>query len=147
MAWHCHVNCDRSKDAQKQLAIVIRISVLSEYEEGGLQMTALNSMIKSLRLAWLELIFNENNGTYETLAPEREWQNIIWNNKEIRIDKKQVFYKNYFEFKIYFLILIPKTHKQGTLSFNSLSVIFDWRQYFWCQEKEIKRLLFITCTE
>jgi len=35
-------------------------------------MTALNSMIKSLRLAWLELIFNENNGAYETLAPERE---------------------------------------------------------------------------
>ena len=30
-------------------------------------------------------------------ASQKNWQNIIWNNKDIRIDKKPVFYKKYFE--------------------------------------------------
>ena len=33
----------------------------------------------------------------DTFASENEWQNIIWNNKEIRIDNKLVFYQNYLE--------------------------------------------------
>ena len=28
---------------------------------------------------------------------EKDWQNIIWNNKDIRINNKSVFYKNFFE--------------------------------------------------
>ena len=30
-------------------------------------------------------------------AAEKDWQNIIWNNKDIRINNKSVFYKNFFE--------------------------------------------------
>ena len=32
----------------------------------------------------------------DSFASQRDWQNVIWNNKEIRIDKRPVFYKNYF---------------------------------------------------
>ena len=28
---------------------------------------------------------------------EKDWKNIIWNNKGIRINNKSVFYKNFFE--------------------------------------------------
>ena len=31
------------------------------------------------------------------------WKNIIWNNKEIRIDKKPVYYKNYLESEIIYI--------------------------------------------
>ena len=30
-------------------------------------------------------------------ASDSNWQRIIWNNKEIRIDKKPVYFKNYYE--------------------------------------------------
>ena len=33
----------------------------------------------------------------ETFASESNWQKTIWNNKEIRIDKKPVYFKNYYE--------------------------------------------------
>ena len=33
----------------------------------------------------------------DSFASQRDWQNIIWNNKEIHIDKRPVFYKDYFE--------------------------------------------------
>ena len=120
---------------------VTRVSVINEYEEGGLKMIDLDCMIKSLRLAWLKRIFGDNSGTWKTYlehllepmggffflncnydiedykissqfycellswwsefrdssASLREWQSIIWNNKEIRIDKRPVFYKNYLD--------------------------------------------------
>ena len=35
----------------------------------------------------------------ESFATEilTNWKNIIWNNKEIRIDKKPIYYENYIE--------------------------------------------------
>jgi len=33
----------------------------------------------------------------ECFASERDWKNIVWNNKENRIDDKPVYYKNYFK--------------------------------------------------
>ena len=30
-------------------------------------------------------------------SAERPWHNIIWNNKDIRIDNKTIFYKTFFE--------------------------------------------------
>ena len=104
-------------------------------------MIDLESMIQSLRLAWIKRIFGANDGTWksylrhllyrcgglflfhcnydvkdipitsqfysellkwwsdfrEEFDSEREQQNIVWNNKEIRIDNKPVFYKNFFE--------------------------------------------------
>ena len=40
---------------------VTRVSAINKYEEGGLKKTYLNCMIKSLRLAWIKRIFDENN--------------------------------------------------------------------------------------
>ena len=42
---------------------VTRVSVINKYEEGGLKTIDLESMLESLRLAWLKRIFHEN---YET---------------------------------------------------------------------------------
>ena len=33
----------------------------------------------------------------ETFVTDLNWTNIIWNNKEIRIDKKPIYYKKYFD--------------------------------------------------
>ena len=116
---------------------VTRLSTINEFENGGLKMIDLESMIKSLRLAWLKIIFQCNNGAWRnflrfSLEPfgglflfhcnydfkeisisskfysellqwwsefrsvfdsRRECQYILWNNKEIRVDNKPVFYK------------------------------------------------------
>ena len=120
---------------------VTRVSVINDYEKGGLKMIDLESMVKSLRLAWLKRLFNDSNATWKTyllhllepvgglfflncnyevsdytissqfchelllwwsefresFASEGDWKNIVWNNKEIRIDNKPVYYKNYFK--------------------------------------------------
>ena len=44
---------------------VTRVSAINKYEEGGLKMTDLNCMIKSLRLVWIKRIFEDNNGTWK----------------------------------------------------------------------------------
>ena len=36
-------------------------------------------------------------------AAEKDWQNIIWNNKDIRINNKSIFYKNFFESGIIYI--------------------------------------------
>ena len=116
-----------------------RLSAINSYEEGGLKMPDLDSMIKALRLAWLRRIFSVNKGTWKyylehllkdygglillscnynikdlsinsqfyfelihwwsefrmTFSVEQEWRCIIWNNQEIRINNKTVFYKTY----------------------------------------------------
>ena len=110
-------------------------------------MIDMDSMIVSLRLAWLRRIFSENGGTWknylcyllesfgglfflncnyelkdypkfsqfyyelqggwsqfrDTFASEQDWCHIIWNNKEIRIGNKPVYYKKYFESGIIFI--------------------------------------------
>jgi len=30
-------------------------------------------------------------------SSEKDWVHVIWNNKDIRIDKKPIFYKNYYD--------------------------------------------------
>ena len=117
---------------------VTRLSVINEYEKGGLKMVDLEALIQSLRLAWIKRIFSRNGGTWknyllhldhlgglfffscnydmndysipcqfylellqwwsdfrETFASCKDWSSIIWNNKEIRVNKLPVFYKNY----------------------------------------------------
>ena len=117
---------------------VTRLSTINEYENCGLKMIDLESMIKSLQLAWLKRIYQCNNPAWKRYLrfslelfgglilfhcnfdireihisskfysqllqwwPEfrsvfdsrREWQYILWNNKEICLDNKPVFYKN-----------------------------------------------------
>ena len=42
---------------------VTRLSAINDYEKSGLKMIDLETMVKSLRLAWLKRIFSENDGT------------------------------------------------------------------------------------
>ena len=123
------------------------VSVINDYEKGGLKMIDLESMVKSLRLAWLKRLFNDSNATWKTyllqllkpvggklflncnyevsdytissqfyqelllwwsefrksFASEGDWKIIVWNNKEIRIDNKPVYYKNYFKSGIIYI--------------------------------------------
>jgi len=39
----------------------------------------------------------------ESFASESDWKNIVWNNKEIRIDNKPVYYQNYFKSGIIYI--------------------------------------------
>ena len=120
---------------------VTRLSAINDYENSGLKMIDLETMVKSLRLAWLKRIFSENDGTWKNylhhvlkcfggsfvfhcnynikdltissqfytellqwwadfrdeFSADKPWQNIIWNNKDIRIDNKPIFYKTSLE--------------------------------------------------
>jgi len=116
---------------------VTRKSAINNYEGGGIKMVDIESMIKSLRLAWLKRIFGDNSGAWKNYleyllketgglvlfncnynvkdlticsqfytellkwwsefrndnAVETNWLYQIWNNQEIRINNKPVFYK------------------------------------------------------
>ena len=43
---------------------VTRLSTINDYENVGLKMIDLECMVKSLRLAWLKIIFSINSGTW-----------------------------------------------------------------------------------
>ena len=43
-----------------------RVSLINDYEKGALKMIDLESMVKSLRLAWLKRLFNDSNATWKT---------------------------------------------------------------------------------
>jgi len=45
---------------------VTRVSVIHDYEKGGLKMIDLESIVKSLMLAWLKQLFNDSNATWKT---------------------------------------------------------------------------------
>ena len=115
---------------------------INEYSNGELKMIDFDSMIISLRLAWLKRIASSNDGTWkrylthhlecfgslflfhcsydviilplnissfylellqwwsefrDTFSPEKDWHYICWNNKQILINNKKVYYKSYFE--------------------------------------------------
>ena len=76
------------------------------------------SMIISLQLAWLKRIISSNDGTWkrylkyhlehfgslsffcsggQNFSSEKDWHYILWNNKQILINNKIVYYKSYFE--------------------------------------------------
>ena len=44
---------------------VTRLAVVNDYQKSGLKMIDLETMAKSLRLAWLKRIFGENDGTWK----------------------------------------------------------------------------------
>ena len=143
---------------------VTRLSTINEYENGGLKMIDLGSMVKSLRLAWLKRIFGENEGAWKSnlrtslkrygalllfycnydikdlyvpslfysellqwwsefrdgYDTKKEWQQIVWNNKDIRINNKPVFYGTLFESGIIYVkdLLFDK---DTTNSFKTIS--------------------------
>ena len=120
---------------------VTRRSAINEYSNGGLKMIDFDSMIISLRLAWLKRIVSSNDGTWkryltyhlerfgglflfqcnydvsilplnislfylellqwwsefrDMFCSEKDWRYILWNNKQILINNKTVYYKSYF---------------------------------------------------
>ena len=119
---------------------VTRLSTINDYQRSCLKMIDLETMVKYLRLSWLNRIFSENNGTWKTylrhqlknvgdlflfhcnydikdvvissqfysellqwwsefredFSSEKLYQNIIWNNKDIRINDKPIFSKTFF---------------------------------------------------
>ena len=44
---------------------VTRVSVINEYDKGGLKMTDVDSIVMSLRLAWLKRLFGGNDGFWK----------------------------------------------------------------------------------
>ena len=46
---------------------VTRLSAINEYDSGGLKTIDLESMIKSLRLAWMKRIFGTSEGAWKSL--------------------------------------------------------------------------------
>ena len=67
---------------------------MGEYEKSVLESIILQLLLPSQ--FYCELLLWWSNFR-DTFASDNEWQNIIWNNKEIPIDNKPVFYKNYLE--------------------------------------------------
>lgn len=120
---------------------VTRLSTINDYQKSGLKMIDLETMVKSLRLAWLKRIFSENDSTWKNylryqlksfgglflfhcnydvkdvlikspfysellqwwadfrddFSTDKMRYNIIWNNKDIRINNKPIFYKTFFD--------------------------------------------------
>ena len=105
---------------------VTRLSAINTLEESGIKMIDIESIIKALRLAWLKRMFNNNDSTWKfylihvlkkpgnllifecnylikdlpTISTFYKelliWWSIIWNNKDIKINGKPVFYKTYY---------------------------------------------------
>ena len=44
---------------------VTRLSSINSYEDGGIKMTDIESLVKSVRLAWLKRIFSDNESTWK----------------------------------------------------------------------------------
>ena len=54
---------------------VTRASAINDYEEGGIKMIDIESLIKSLRLSWLRMVYGDNSGA---------WKNYLEYIKRIR---------------------------------------------------------------
>ena len=50
-------------------------------------------------------------------ASEKDWVHVIWNNKDVRIDKKPIFYKNYYDSGIIYICDL-QLHKSVKDSFH-----------------------------
>ena len=149
------------------------LSAINTLEEGGIKMIDIESMIKALRLAWLNRIFNNNNSTWkfylihllkqlgdllifecnyaikdlptmptfyrelllwwsefrDHFFEEQYWLSIIWNNKDLRINGKPVFYKTYYN--------------SGICTVNDLLLNLNNINSFDIIRKKIKRPIFL----
>ena len=142
---------------------VTRLSAINTFENGGIRMIDLDSMVKALRLAWLKRTFSTNVNTWKTyfmhllgdvggslifqcnytmkdlpitsifyrellqwwaefrdlFSNEKDWVSVIWNNKDIRINGKSVFYKTYFDSGIH-TVSDLSLHLNNIESFNAI---------------------------
>ena len=44
---------------------VTRLSSINSYEDGGIKMTDIESLVKAVRLAWLKRVFSDNESTWK----------------------------------------------------------------------------------
>ena len=44
---------------------VMRLSSINSYENGGIKMTDIESLVKAVRLAWLKRVFSDNESTWK----------------------------------------------------------------------------------
>ena len=56
----------------------------------------------------------------ETFATEADWRTITWNNKEIKVDSKPVYYQNYFNARVIFTLDLL-FNLNSTDSYNQVS--------------------------
>ena len=76
-----------------------RLSTINEHENGGLKMIDLESMIKSLRLAWLKRIFQCNNGAWRSFlrfSLEKWTVKDLSQTLALASSKGKQFFKTYF---------------------------------------------------
>jgi len=87
---------------------VTRLSAINDYEKSGLKIIStwknyLHHILESFGGPFLfHCNYNIKELTisfqvYTELSAEKLWHNIIWDNKDICIDNKPVFYKTFFE--------------------------------------------------
>lgn len=74
----CDVGWKRAKDIARQLNRLLfrflwngtdkitRVAAINKYEQGGLRMIDLDSMVVSLRLSWMKRIFSDCGGTWKS---------------------------------------------------------------------------------
>ena len=60
----------------------------------------------------------------ETFVTDLNWTNIIWNNKEIRVDKKPIYYKKFFDSGITHIHKIRKISFYNGQVFDTQYLIF-----------------------
>ena len=137
-------------------------------------MIDLESMIKSLRLAWMKRIFGTSEGAWKSylrfslerfgglflfycnydvkdlsissqfysgllqwwsefrdnFGTRKEWKFILWNNKEIRVNNKPIFYRNFFE--------------NGIIHVSDLLFDIDTSNSFTIVSRRIRKMNFLT---
>ena len=59
----------------------------------------------------------------ETFATEEDWKTIIWNNKEIKVENKPVYYKHYVNARVICIQVLLFSSLKSTDSYNQLSKI------------------------
>ena len=57
----------------------------------------------------------------ETFATEEDWKTIIWNNKEIKVENKPVYYKHYVNARVICIQVLLFSSLNSTDSYNQLS--------------------------
>ena len=106
---------------------VTRLSTINEYENSGLKTINLESMIKSLQLAWLKRIFQCNNGAWRSFLPFslEPFGGLFlfhcnYDIKEIHISSK--FYSELLQWRCYFRIVFNSRRESQYILWNNKEI-------------------------
>jgi len=64
---------------------VTRVSAINDYERGSLKMIYVDCMIRSLRLAWLQRVFNDSSATWKRYFHVGGILNFLRSNFDVKI--------------------------------------------------------------